>query len=149
MKIGFTGTRHGMTSEQMGAFSQFMSEVFPLTEFHHGDCVGADDEAANIMSDIRSNSDMDARRWKIVCHPPADETHRAFNEHYDEMREPKTHFARNRAIVDECDMLIAAPQYAEPITQTTRGGTAYTVTYARKKGKKVYVIRPDGTIEGQ
>lgn len=144
MNIGFTGTRRGMTEHQMAAFSQLMSEVFQLSSFHHGDCVGADDEAANIMSEIRSYSDMDTRNWKIVCHPPVDESHRAFNTHHDEAMGPRTHFARNREIVDACDMLVVVPMDTE---RQDRGGTWYTHDYAVKKNKKVVIIWPDGRVE--
>ncbi len=135
-----------MTSAQCSAFYNVLSEIPDAIEsFHHGDCIGADDDAANIASDIRTEDELGG--WKIVCHPPVKDEYRAHNPHADETRPPKTHFARNRDIVSECDILIACPQYTEPITYDTHGGTAYTVCYARKMGKPVIVIRPDGTLE--
>lgn len=131
MKIGFTGTRHGMTDQQTAAVGRLLSEHAPL-EFHHGCCVGADDEANTL-----------ARRKGVrtIGHRPIDTALMADCE-CDENRDPLTHFARNRAIVDECAMLIATPYTAEP---QPRGGTWYTINYARKRGKPVHVIRPDGT----
>lgn len=119
-----------------------MAELPALTEFHHGDCVGADDEAADA---VHSLSDEELSGVRIVCHPPADETHRAFNDKHCERREPKTHFARNRAIVEGTDALVACPCEMQ---HQSRGGTWYTHDYAKKHGKPVYVVWPDGTVSG-
>lgn len=147
MNIGFTGTRIGMTSHQCGEFYNVLSNLEDfVASFHHGDCIGADDAAANIFDDWR-NEPGEGGEMRVVCHPPVDDTHRAFNPHADETREPKTHFARNRDIVDETELLIACPQYMDPITKDTQGGTAYTVNYARKRGKPVWIVRPDGSVE--
>lgn len=137
--IGFTGTRHGMTKLQMAAFLATIRDLQP-SEFHHGDCIGADDEAALSVAylDVGQMAPI-----TIVCHPPLDESHRAFNKHAFRTLPPKTHFARNRDIVDAADMLIACPC---DMTPQPRGGTWYTVGYARKKGKRVVIIWPDGTV---
>lgn len=42
MKIGFTGTRHGMTNQQKNQFFKIIINLNDLKEFHHGDCIGAD-----------------------------------------------------------------------------------------------------------
>ncbi len=59
---------------------------------------------------------------------------------------PKTYFARNRDIVDAADLLIATPfnNFEED-----RGGTWYTVNYARKRKKPIVIVWPTGkaTIE--
>lgn len=133
--IGFTGTRNGMTNVQMGTLDSLLRDMQPEV-FHHGDCVGADAEAATIT---------DLLGWgiRVVCHPPIDEKDRAFTR-ADETREPKTYFARNRDIVDECDLLIGA---SFGPTEHSSGGTWYTIRYAQKVGKPVIVIWPDGTTE--
>lgn len=143
MKIGFTGTRYGMSAEQKAALVMFLIQESAMAhterhQFHHGDCIGADYEAAGIA--YRNG-------YRVICHPPVDASHRAYVTINSEYRKPKTHFARNRDIVNETELLIACPQYADPITPETRGGTAYTVNYARKQGKRIIVIRPDRTIE--
>jgi hypothetical protein len=61
----------------------------------------------------------------------------------------KSHFARNRDIVNECDVLIGTPPYQAIITKETKGGTAYTVNYAAKQGKPALVVYPDGSVDGQ
>lgn len=141
MRIGFTGTRNGMTDKQADSFVKTVEELTLnlscINEFHHGDCVGADQQAHG-LSGVGC-------QLKIV-HPPIDPTHRAFVYNYAEIREPKSHFARNRDIVNETDLLIACPPYMTPIVKETMGGTAYTVKYARKQGKPVVICWPDGTV---
>jgi hypothetical protein len=141
MKIGFSGTRDGMTVRQCQAFRSLLASLKP-TQFGYGDCIGSDDEAAVIIYE-------NALSWvgggiHSICYPPIDSSLRAYNPCHDEIREPKTHFARNRDIVNDCDVLVATPREME---HQKRGGTWYTVDYARKHGKLTYVIYPDGHIE--
>lgn len=56
MKLGFTGTRHGMDSLQNSKVHELVQEAIELSEargepfeVHHGDCVGADEEFHNIV----------------------------------------------------------------------------------------------------
>ncbi len=132
MKVGFTGTRHGMADVQKRMVAWHMGDL-QMTELHHGDCIGADAQAHNIAVE---------HGRKVVIHPPVDETYRAFCGGYDVCLLMKTHFARNRDIVDETDVLIGAPYNAK---EQGRGGTWYAISYARKQGKPVYIIWPDGT----
>lgn len=136
--IGFTGTRNGMTEPQKQTLSTLLREMRPQA-FHHGDCVGADAEAAGIA---------DALGVRIICHPPTNTTDRAYTR-ADEAREPKSYFERNRDIVHESDVLIGA-SYGP--TEHPTGGTWYTIRYAVKYGVyshcyKIIVIWPDGTTE--
>lgn len=140
MKVGFTGTRRGMTEAQRQAFDEWICSQPDITEFHHGDCIGSDDEAADILYEIRHGEDP-GPPIKVVCHPPVDTTHRAGNLCYDDIREPLTHFARNRAIVNETDVLVVCPCDME---HQPRGGTWYTHDYAQKKGKRIVIIWPNG-----
>lgn len=142
MRIGFTGTRHGMTDVQLQAFDEWLCSQPDVSEFHHGDCVGADDEAANDIHEIAHGEDP-GPPIKVVCHPPVDESHRANNSHYDEVLPPLTHFARNRAIVDGTDILVACPGSME---EQQFGGTWYTIRYARKKDKPIVIVWPNGTL---
>lgn len=142
MILGFTGTRRGMTESQQETFCRLLCELPGLTEFHHGDCLGADDEAVDFVREL--NIEDHEHSIAIHCHPPKDETHRAFNPHHDVLHEPLTHFARNRAIVAACDLLIACPCEME---HQSRGGTWMTHDHAIKKGKRVIVVWPDGTMK--
>lgn len=133
MKIGMTGNRDGMSNPQSCRFISIISTLEAECEFHHGDCVGSDAEAWAVAC---------AFGLHTVCHPPAIQNLRAFTEN-DEQREFASYFERNRAIVDETDIL-----YGFPKTMfETKGGTWYTINYADKQGKHVVIIWPNGTIE--
>lgn len=136
MKIGFTGTQKGMNIYQKELFLSILSAVKDETNsFHHGDCIGADKEAHDLV---------DARidRWLfkgvIVIHPPSDSKKRAFcttTEIY--MRKPKPYIERNKDIVNEIDILIACPKSPK---EELRSGTWATIRYARKQGKPVFIL---------
>lgn len=68
MRIGFTGTRQGMTERQKIALSDLLSS-YAAAILHHGDAIGADAEAHEIAVGLGC---------AIVIHPPAVETQRAF-----------------------------------------------------------------------
>jgi len=145
MKVGFTGSRHGMTGHQRMVLARFVEDHSFLTfqekyiqEFHHGDCIGADEQAHSAVRQYHSTC-------KIVVHPPSIITVQAYCVG-DESREPKPYLERNRNIVDETDMLIATPNTDY---ERQRSGTWSTVRYARSQGKQVTIIYPDGNIEKQ
>lgn len=122
MKIGVTGTRSGMNEYQRKEVEDFLRREFNRgDELHHGDCIGVDVQVAYIAYTIG---------YKIVCHPPIDQCLRAVSCFNDVIHEPKTHFARNRSIVDAVDFLIVVPWETSP---QTKGGTWYTRDYAAKK----------------
>lgn len=133
MKIGFTGTRKGMTSDQKEVFKR---EIFRLKpdEFHHGDCVGSDAEAHDIIVELLPN---------IECyiHPCNLKDLRAFRDGkfiFPEMPPLK----RNHDIVDSTDLLIATPSSGYEVLHS---GTWATIRYARKQKKEVIIIDPNGT----
>lgn len=90
MKIGFRGARHGMTKLQKEALRQVLAEYRPA-EFHHGDFVGADAEAHEIVRAAYPAT-------RIVIHPPTKQTLRAFCQG-DELRPARGYIARNRELV--------------------------------------------------
>lgn len=61
----------------------------------------------------------------------------------DEERAPKPYLVRNRDIVEETELLIAAPAKA---VEHLQSGTWSTVRYARRFGRPISIIRPDGTV---
>lgn len=147
--IGMTGTRDGMTPPQLGAFLKTLTKLCDLDpainiKFHHGDCVGADAQGHYLFQVLAKARGLDNE--KILIHPPTDESLRAFcKADIDHMvLQPKSHLARNREIVDDCNVLIACPRELE---HQSRGGTWYTYDYAVKKNKKVYLILPNGKIK--
>lgn len=133
MKVGVTGTRNGMTPSQVKVFLLLLSELDPA-EFHHGDCIGVDETAAGIVH----------RRCgaTIIRHPPEKTELRAYAPFHED-RAPKNYFARNRDIVNESELLIVVPSH---MTWHSSGGTWMTHDYARKRGKLVRIIWPDGSV---
>jgi hypothetical protein len=135
-KIGITGTRSGATTQQLASLANMLVLLAMAreadVELHHGDCIGVDLQAATMASGMGIHT---------VCHPPVDESHRAMHKS-DTILPPLTHFARNRNIVDMCDVLIVIPYQDE---WHSSGGTWYTHDYAVKKGETVIIIKPNGT----
>jgi len=129
MKIGFTGTRFGMTELQLHNLERILSERSSV-ELHHGDCEGADKEAHYLTIAVGGF---------VHIHPPVDDKHRAFCKGSVMMFPEKTHFARNRDIVHASEVLIATP-YND--FEESKGGTWYTVDYARKIDKPVIILWP-------
>ena len=128
MRIGFTGTRQGMTERQKSAVRDLLAS-YAGTILHHGDAIGADAEAHDIAL---------ALGCAIVIHPPAIATERAFKTAV-EVRAAKPYLVRNKHIVRETALLIAAP--AEPVEQL-RSGTWSTVRFAHRLGRKVHLLTP-------
>lgn len=136
MKVGFTGTRTGMTDPQIEAFSGVISKLH-VTEFHHGDCVGADRDAHTVINHLFSDV-------LIIGHPPLEQKLRAFCKGFHEMRPEQSYLDRNKAIVDETETLIAIPSTKK---SQVRSGTWSTVRYATgRKDRRVIIIYPDGTL---
>lgn len=147
--MGFTGTRQGMTPAQKKVFERLVW-TNPET-FHHGDCVGADSDAHDIVVACLETPPLNVlSRTRIVIHPPITETeaHQKLrankaDQYTIEVLPAKPHLERNRDIVDACDVLVATPK-----TRTKhRSGTWSTITYAKRMGKLVCIIYPDGTFD--
>ena len=137
-RIGFTGTQVGMTKAQQEEVERLLYQYRQHdSEFHHGDCIGADAQAHEI-----------ARRlgYCIVIHPSVNSTKRSFCVG-DEERARMDYVSRNHQIVDETTFLIAAPQTElERLRRDRlRSGTWATIRYAVKHNHRVILVLPDGT----
>ncbi len=134
MDVGFTGTQQGMTDAQRATLRTWLVEHYP-DSLHHGDCIGADAQAHAL-----------ALEWGIpvTLHPPEDGSKRAFCVGAVNVAGLKPYLERNHDIVDYTGVLIATPKgYSEE----RRSGTWATVRYARKMGRRVIIIHPDGTLK--
>ncbi len=135
--IGFTGSRDGMALLQQDEFVNrlivLMANAETDCQFHHGDCKGADEEARHEAA---------AQGYEIHRHPPVDERLRA-NTEYDETYPPRGYLERDQDIVDACDVLIAAPK---GFKEELRSGTWATIRKARKAGRQIFIIWPDGMV---
>jgi hypothetical protein len=99
-------------------------------ELHHGEAEVADELAGNMAR---------ARGWRIVGHPSSMHEHRC---EVDERVEARPPLIRDHDIVDETECLVAMPWRSEYL----RNGEWATIRYARKVGKPITIIWPDGTI---
>ena len=135
MSIGFTGTQQGMTHWQCDAVLQLLSELKP-SKVGHGDCIGSDQQFHQMV------------KWGfphifIYGHPPKNPSKRAFC-HFDYLYPEKDYLDRNKDIAEKYDIIIATPKEDEEVL---RSGTWSTVRYAKKLGKKVYIVKQDGSVE--
>lgn len=140
LKIGFTGSRVGMTPAQRDSLGDLLLKLTicdEFVQFHHGDSVGADDQAANIVKQM-------IKKAYIVAHPGLSMINRAYNKASNGIRAAKSNLERNIDIVNETNLLIAAPKKPR---EERRSGTWHTVRYALRKGKGVWVIWPSGLVE--
>ncbi len=134
--VGFTGTKAGMQDSQKFQLVEYLRYLKSqgFTHFHHGDCVGADAQAAGIAKQLG---------FILVCHPghPKDKTntmYRAFTAFNDEVRDIKPFIARDHDMVDDTEQMVATPAGEEQV----RSGTWTTIRYAKKKGRDVRIIMP-------
>jgi hypothetical protein len=139
MKVGFTGTRHGLTPAQGGALARTVRDTEGMTEFHQGCCVGADTEATGHVrhhlpgvvvhgrpGDLPQFTHSTAVAMSAVVHPA------------------RPNLARNQDIVDAADALFARP---ETFNERLKSGTWSTARRARKKGIPIVFVFPDGTVK--
>jgi hypothetical protein len=129
-RVGFTGTRTGLKSAQYETLRRVLEGV---THFHHGCCVGADFSAWEIAREYGA--------W-TVGHQPDNGSARA-RTHDDQQRQPLPYLQRNRAIVDSTDELVACPGMMH---EEQRSGTWATIRHAKRTGKPVTIIWPDGSV---
>lgn len=139
MNIGVTATREGLTAAQAEAFRKLLGSLMQGTPavtyyLHQGDCVGGDAECSAIARELGC---------KIASHPPTIDRHRAFVPADVEMP-PKPYLERNEDIVDQTEVLVAMPKGYE---EEQRSGTWATIRYCHKKGRRPWVIWPDGNVQ--
>ena len=128
MIVGFTGTREGMNDKQIANLKMYFKKcASTISEFHHGDCVGADEQANNIARDFSI---------KTCAHPPTNYTHRAYCKS-DVWFLAKPYLDRNQDIVDICDTLLVAPRMN---TETMRSGTWATYRAAQRIERAIVMI---------
>jgi hypothetical protein len=136
VELGFTGTREALTEAQGASLCKALWYYKQwATIMHNGDCVGADEYAG--------------KYWQLCggqlwLHPPTVRQHRA-NLPGELISKALPHKQRNMAIVLASDIIIACPKEA---AEVARSGTWATIRYAREAGKRLFIIYPNGTVEG-
>ena len=145
VKIGFTGTQQGMTDRQADGVLEVFTDYSPDFELHHGDCIGADAQAHTLALPHCSS---------VVIHPPKNPSKQAgmgtlarwpaFGGKSILVLPRKEYLDRNRDIVNQTTFLVATPHTFEEVI---RSGTWYTIRFAKKIGRHVCIIYPDGKTE--
>jgi hypothetical protein len=140
-KVGFTGTHKGAAPLQL---AEAKAKLITLKEdgfdeFHHGACIGADEQVAKIAKELG---------FRVVGHPglahdPKNLKYRSDWTGNDEVRDAKPFIARDRDIVDETHVMLATPLTH---TEQVRSGTWTTIRYAKSRGRiegeTLFVIKP-------
>lgn len=137
--IGFTGARRGLTAAQLEALRGWLEVNLVGGEVvHHGACVGADEQFADVVSCLPHVD-------HVYAHPsdvPGTTSDLALSL-ADEVCEIRPPLARNKDIVALVDVLLACPA---GMAEELRSGTWATVRYARKAGKRILIFWPDGSV---
>lgn len=158
MKIGFTGARGGMTLMQKAEVQSLLSREFEYNktnEAHHGGCKGADEEFDDICFKLNQDTPLEVGRvvhpsdlsgWRGKWHLPATEMHE-----YPPLE-------RNHHIVDAVELMVAAPvgmvgcslcsQAFNFYHEALRSGTWSCIRYAKKIGRELFIVYPDGSLVG-
>lgn len=134
-RIGISGTQEGLTPEQREWAQAYIARCKPA-ELHHGDCVGADGQIHDITRAVSPGT-------CIVIHPPDYDGKRA-QKSGDKFRAELPYLAMNKKIVGETDLLVGFSRLPHEIQ---RSGTWHTIRHARKAGKPVIVVWPNGSTE--
>lgn len=137
MKLGFTGTRDGMTAKQYQTVVHLIGTLKPDVVIH-GDCIGADQQFHEIIDKIRKFNSVPTIR--IL---PGTVAKKRAHCNGDIIDPPQPPLARNREIAHLCDKLIACPKES---AEQLRSGTWSTIRYARLANKTVYLVIPNGEI---
>lgn len=138
LRLGFTGTRNGTTAEQRATLRSLLTSL-KIGEVHHGACLGADTDFAVLMDDLVHDHTVHAHPSNLSGMTSTHALSLA-----DAIHDPMPPLERNRDIVNASDLLIACPQGKE---EELRSGTWATIRYARRMGKQIIIIHPDGTTK--
>lgn len=140
MKVGFTGTRAGMTPQQLKTTRRILRKLNvknPITEIHHGGCDGADTEFHNLIFTLPHPP-------IVIVHPgPATETKLFEKQTGVKVLPRRPNLIRNHDIVDVADFMLGTPQTK---IEKLRSGTWATIRYGLKIGNPPLLIWPDGSV---
>lgn len=136
MKVGFTGTQQGMSSEQRATVAEILNSLGHISVAIHGACIGADYDFNQICSEM----DIPIEAYPSTIKGKTAECVGAW------LHPPMPPLDRNRAIVERADIILACPAQYEEIL---RSGTWATVRYARKANVKLIIIYPNGVTRNE
>jgi len=148
MKISFTGTQEGMTQWQGEELQARLTEL-KCSELINGGCIGADEQS--IAFAINAGVSIFHFYPSNLKHKQSALASLGATEGYMDIgtdigrtinikiERERPALERNKLIVDESEVLIAAPKEHK---HTLRSGTWATIRYAWKRKKKVIIIPP-------
>lgn len=153
MKLGFTGTKEGMTSAQKKSVYDVIRSFANVTtssgkglihmELHHGDCIGADEDFHRIGLDLGVP--------RIVIHPPLIPKYRAYCDKIDSgdtlviVEKEYAYLTRNHHIVDAGLTVMVGTPKAEH--EELRSGTWSAIRYAQKQHVPLVIVYPNGVTK--
>lgn len=145
MIIGFTGTRDGLTNQQLAwlvTTFETGKQDGTIQEVHHGACVGAD--AAVHAQAIELGIPIHV--W-----PPVNMKYVAVETltgHPLVTVHPRMQYLdRDRQIVGRTAGLVALPKHDKQPERMLWGGTWYTVDFAERMSKPVIICYANGVVE--
>ena len=135
MKVGFTGTRRGLSDDQAAALHELLQHL-SADEWHHGDAVGAD-------ADFHAM--VEGRGIPVIGHP-SDIPHQRAYCRVDQCRNPLPPLDCSTAIVMVTDLIVGCPggMYEED-----RSWTWSTIRKARRVRKPILLVWPDGSVTSE
>lgn len=131
MKLGISGSRNGLSKSQEEYLINFVKNN-NIKEFHHGDCVGVDEQSHKIIENYSPNT-------KIIVHPPDKDILRKFCQGY-QIRKPLSYLNRNKKIVEDSDYILTFPS---PDSK----GTWHVISYAKSQNKLGEIVFNDGKLK--
>lgn len=134
--IAFTGSQEGMTNAQNFKLATVLNVLRAVDDsFIHGDCIGCD----ALAHDIAAHFD-----YRIYIRPCTIRSKRAFRkDKVFHLYTPEDPMKRNTKIVEDGRMLVATPRQFKEVTKS---GTWATIRRARRIGRPILYIWPDGSV---
>lgn len=139
MKIGFSGTRQGMTNDQVLHVHMLLGDLryAGASQVTHGMCQGADQQFHDMAKALGyftigvpgvMDDGQPYMRAKVEC---------------DMVMPEKPFLIRNLQIVREADLMLVTPK--EMGERFKGSGVWASIRYTRKAGKPLVILYPDGT----
>lgn len=130
--LTITASRRGLTGAQKKRLASLIRRIRP-EEVLHGDCVGGDADCHRIVTACS--------RALVGVYPSDRSGQRAFCGGVEVKAVPRPPLERNRTMVRRSSLVVAFPA---SFSEELRSGTWATVRHARRVGRPVVLIWPDG-----
>jgi hypothetical protein len=134
IKIGFTGNRNGLRSDQKDQIILLLDKYDNII-VSHGDCVGSDSDFHKLCMDYKEKHTE--KQIMIHIYPPNNPKLRAFHK-ADILMEEKPYLERNLNIVKNSKIIIGCP--IDKNKEELRSGTWSTIRQARKLKILTYIF---------